>query len=45
MPEDVIPCEKCGCLGNRSCGVEEAENDDCSLDDVLECPCCREEAP
>lgn len=39
--EDETPCQKCGCLGNRSCGKDEKDcPEGCGLDELLECPCC-----
>lgn len=35
------PCVECGCIGNNECGCECVdEENQCTLDESLVCPCC-----
>jgi hypothetical protein len=39
---DSVPCARCGCMGNSSCGHEPLDMDKCcTLDRAELCPCCR----
>ena len=37
-----MPCNKCGCIGNRQCDKIDDYPDDCTLNDELICPCCQQ---
>jgi hypothetical protein len=42
VPEGIVPCESCGCIGNEDCGHECIdENEACTIrEPFFTCACC-----